>query len=96
MITYHSPPALIPTLSHLCHNFVPLLTSDTVISSRSKEASSVLKKHNWRLDAAIDAYYSSSGASGNPAKSTTDPATMEKRIVDLFNKYKGIYARSFG
>jgi len=53
-----------------------------------KEASSCLKKHNWRLDAAIDAYYSGPGASGNPAKAATDPATMERRIVDLFNKYK--------
>jgi hypothetical protein len=51
-----------------------------------------LKKHNWRLDAAIDAYYSGPGASANPAKSTNDPATVEKRIVDLFNKYKGIEA----
>jgi len=60
----------------------------SVTGASSKEASSFLKKHTWRLDAAIDAYYSGPGASGNPAKSTTDPATMEKRIVDLFNKYK--------
>ena len=63
---------------------------------RSKEASSCLKKHNWRLDAAIDAYYSGSGAAASPAKSATDPATMERRIVDLFNKYKGICPNRFG
>ena len=70
--------------------------SNAIVYPRSKEASSFLKKHNWRLDAAIDAYYSGHGSSGTPAKSVTDPATMEKRIVDLFNKYKGICANHFG
>ena len=69
--------------------------SDAVVYPRLKEASSCLKKHNWRLDAAIDAYYSGPGASGNPAKAATDPATMERRIVELFNKYKGISANHF-
>lgn len=70
--------------------------SNDIVYPRSKEASSFLKKHNWRLDAAIDAYYSGPGISGNPLKSATDPATMERRIVDLFNKYKGICASHFG
>ena len=69
---------------------------NAVVYPRLKEASSCLKKHNWRLDAAIDAYYSGPGASGNPAKAATDPATMERRIVDLFNKYKGNCGNHFG
>ncbi len=69
---------------------------NAVVYPRSKEASSFLKKHNWRLDAAIDAYYSGPGTAGSPAKSATDPATMERRIVDLFNKYKGICLNHFG
>ena len=69
--------------------------SNAVEHPSQKEASSILKKHGWRLDAAIDAYYSAPG-SGTPGKSTTDPATMEKRIVDLFNKYKGIYPYRLG
>lgn len=92
MTPYHSPQPPISTLCHLRHNSVPSLNymSNTIVSARSKEASSFLKKHNWRLDAAIDAYYSGPGAASNLAKSTSDPATMERRIVDLFNKYKGI------
>jgi len=60
----------------------------SVTGTSVKEASSFLKKHSWRLEPAIDAYYSGPGASASPAKSSTDPATMEKRILDLFTKYK--------
>jgi hypothetical protein len=69
--------------------------TNAILYPRSKEASSFLKKHNWRLDAAIDAYYSGPSASGNATRSASDPATMERRIVDLFNKYKGICANHF-
>ncbi len=53
-----------------------------------------LRKHNWRLDAAIDLYYSGPGASGTPQMSGADPEIME-RIVDLFNKYEGICPNRF-
>jgi len=60
----------------------------SITGTSSKEASSFLKKHSWRLDAAIDAYYSGPSASGGATKSSSDPATMERRIVELFNKYR--------
>jgi len=59
----------------------------SVTGTSTKEALSFLKKHSWRLNAAIDAYYSRPAAS-TPGKSSSDPATMERKIMDLFTKYK--------
>ena len=53
-----------------------------------EEASIFLRKYTWYSEVAIDAHYGGPGASGTPATSTTDPATMERRIVDPFNSAK--------
>ncbi|QRV99549.1 cullin binding [Ceratobasidium sp. AG-Ba] len=56
-----------------------LVTQFRSITDSSKdEASTYLKKHNYRLDAAVDAYYQAS----------TDSSASPQKIATIFDQYK--------
>lgn len=54
-----------------------------------EQASSTLKKHNYRLDAAVDAYYQALTDSPQATPVST------KKLEELFAKYKGNLSHVF-
>ncbi|KAG8717131.1 Scaffold-type E3 ligase [Ceratobasidium sp. 395] len=58
----------------------------SITSSSKEEATSFLKKNNYRLDAAVDAYY----------QAQTDAPVSTPKITELFNKYKDPSGENIG
>ncbi|QRW14071.1 cullin binding [Ceratobasidium sp. AG-Ba] len=59
---------------------LPVLVTQfrSITDSSKDEASTYLKKHNYRLDAAVDAYYQAS----------TDSSASPQKIATIFDQYK--------